>query len=82
MRSYKKTTLVKVNINQECTIIDIDDSNTINKKRIMDLGFIKRTKVTPLFCSMFGETYAYKVKESIIALRKADCKSILVKIAR
>lgn len=78
MQNYDVKTLDKVKINQECTIRYVIYDNMINIERLLDLGFVEGAKVTPLFYSMFGDTCAFKVKGSVVGLRKTDSKHILV----
>ncbi|MDR3178829.1 MAG: ferrous iron transport protein A [Oscillospiraceae bacterium] len=53
-------------------------STGIKRKRLLDLGFIKGTKVSVLNKSPFGNPVAYLLRGAVIALRKEDAKNILV----
>ncbi len=46
------------------------------KRRLLDLGFIKNTKIKPILISPFGDPRAYEVRGTIIAIRKQDAKLI------
>ncbi len=48
------------------------------RRRMMDLGFSPGIPVTPLFRSPFGDPTAYRVLNSVIALRKSDATKIEV----
>ena len=50
-----------------------------NRRRFLDLGMIKGTKVVPLFRSPAGDPTAYLVRSAVIAIRRGDAKGILVK---
>ncbi len=47
-------------------------------RRMLNLGVTEGAAVTPLFTSPFGDPTAYSVKGCVIALRRADCESVLV----
>ncbi|MBE6823905.1 MAG: ferrous iron transport protein A [Ruminococcaceae bacterium] len=72
--------LDKVRIGDSCTVLYIRDDDNNKNFRLYDLGVVKNTVIVPLFKSMFGDTIAYKIKGSVIALRKKDCKKIKVKL--
>lgn len=48
------------------------------KKRLRDIGFIKGTEVMFLHCSPSGDPRAYKLKNTVIALRNRDAKNIII----
>lgn len=54
--------------------------NQIVKRRLLDLGIICSTKITPLFKSSIGNLVAYEIRNNIIALRKEDAHLIEVVI--
>lgn len=63
-------------INEEGIIVDILDSPL--KRRLMDIGFIRGVKVK-LILKNFGDNMrAYKIKGTVIALRKSDTENIFV----
>ena len=45
-------------------------------ERLCDLGFTKNSCVICLFSSVFGDPRAYRIKDSIIALRNCDAQQI------
>ncbi len=47
-------------------------------RRILDIGIIKGTKVERLFSSPFGDPTAYRIKNSVIALRRDESDRIFV----
>ncbi len=68
--------LDKVKFGEMSVVTEID----INNFRLYDIGIVRGSVITPLFKSMFGDTVAFRIKGSIIALRKDDCKKIKVKL--
>ena len=42
------------------------------KRRLLDLGLIKGTKITPLFVSPSGDPTAFEFRGSVIAIRVED----------
>ena len=42
------------------------------RRRLLDLGLIKGTKITPVFKSPSGDPTAYEIRKTLIALRKED----------
>lgn len=60
-------------------IIDELNCNGNIRRRLLDLGLVKGTKITPIFKSPSGEPTAYEVRRTIIALRKEDSKLINLK---
>ena len=60
-------------------IIDELNCNETTKRRLLDLGFIKGTKITPILKSPSGDPTAYEIRKTIIALRKEDSTLITLK---
>ena len=48
------------------------------KRRLLDLGLIEGTKITPIFVSPSGDPTAFEVRGSIIAIRIEDTKLIFI----
>lgn len=46
------------------------------RAHLRDLGFTEQSTVTCLFSSAFGDPRAYKVKDTVIALRDDDAKCV------
>ena len=64
-------------LNEEAIIISIPNNNL--KRRLMDIGLVKGEKIK-LILKNFGDSMrAYKIKNTIIALRLNDTKNIVVK---
>lgn len=45
-------------------------------ERLCDLGFTPGTSVTCLFASFLGDPRAYRVKDTIIALRRCNAEQV------
>lgn len=45
-------------------------------ERLCDLGFTPNSLVTCLFSSIFGDPRAYRIKGTVIALRKRDAEQV------
>ncbi len=50
------------------------------KRRLNDLGFCENEPVNCVFKGAFGSIGAYRVKDTVIALRKSDSDNIEVEI--
>ena len=49
------------------------------RRRLLDLGLVKGTKITPVFKSPSGDPTAYEIRKTLIALRKEDSQLINLK---
>lgn len=49
------------------------------RRRLLDLGLVKGTKITPIFKSPSGDPSAFEIRKTVIALRKEDSKLINLK---
>ena len=48
------------------------------RRRLLDIGLIENTEVTCVGRSHGGDPAAFLIRGAVIALRRADCKKILV----
>ena len=60
-------------------IIDELNCNGNIRRRLLDLGLVKGTKITPVFKSPSGDPTAFEIRKTLIALRKDDSKLIILK---
>ena len=60
-------------------IIDELNCNGNTKRRLLDLGLVKGTKIIPVFKSPSGDPTAFEIRKTLIALRKDDSKLINLK---
>ena len=49
------------------------------RRRLLDLGLVNGTKITPVFKSPSGDPIAYEIRKTLIALRKEDSSLIYLK---
>jgi len=60
-------------------IIDNLECNGSVRRRMLDLGLIKGTKIVPVFKSPSGDPTAFEIRKTLIALRKEDSSNIILK---
>ena len=72
------STLDTLKENETATVFKIETNSDI-KRRLWDLGFIENAKITRLTTSPLGDPVAFRVKNTVIALRLLNCKQITVK---
>jgi len=70
-------TLADVKINEKAVVKELAAVGAA-RMRFLDLGIVQDTVITPLFKSPFGDPAAFLVRGTVIALRLADCKTILI----
>lgn len=71
--------LDELELGQEGRILEIKCKENV-KRRLLDLGIVKGTKITPILKSPLGDPRAYEIRGSIIAIRKEDTR--LIKVER
>lgn len=64
---------------KEVGIIDSLNSTSPIKRRLLDLGLIKGTKIKPILISPSGDPTAFEVRGCLIALRSEDSKKIYIR---
>ena len=70
--------LDKIDCCQSATIYSINNGLNI-KTRLMDMGVCEGTKITKVFESPLRNPCAYKVRNTVIAIRNNDASKIMVK---
>lgn len=70
-------TLDEIKINETAIIKDIK-LNANTKRRILDFGLIKGTKIIPILKNITGDSRAYKARGCLIAIRNEDANKIKV----
>ncbi len=70
-------TLDELQINKTAHINKLNCTGDI-RRRLLDLGIIPNTVITPVMSSLFGDIRAYEVRGTVIAFRKNDAKNIEV----
>lgn len=68
-------TLDKLNLNQTGYIQNLHCNENV-KRRLLDLGLIIGTSITPIFVSPSGDPTAFEVRGSVIAIRIEDTRLI------
>lgn len=71
--------LNKVNVGQTCIIKELKVTGK-QRRRLLDLGFIKDTQVKVIRKSPLGDPTAYLIRKSLVALRKEEASNLLVEI--
>lgn len=74
---YNISTLNRVPLNTDCTIEKLN-CDAIIKRRLLDLGFVKNTSVTPVLSSPSKGVKAFWIRNTLIAIRDEDSSLILV----
>ncbi len=70
--------LDKLPLNSTGYIINLKSDDSL-RRRMLDLGLVKNTKIKPIFVSPSGDPRAYEVRGSVIAIRKNDANLIEIK---
>ena len=70
-------TLDCVPISTDVKVIYLTSTGTM-RRRMLDLGLIKGTKIKPVQKSPAGDPTAYYIRGAVIALRKEDASQIIV----
>lgn len=65
-------------VNQSAKVVNINCTNSI-KQRLLDLGLVNDTLISPIFSSPLGDPIAYEFRGNIIAIRKNEAKNIVIK---
>lgn len=72
-----ESTLSKVPLNTTVKINKLHCTGSL-RRRLLDLGLVAGTNITPVFKSPSGDPTAYAVRGSLIALRQEDSNFIQV----
>lgn len=71
--------LTSLELNNSGKIVSVECSRSI-KRRLLDLGIIPNTSITPVFKSTGSDPIAYEIRGTILAIRNQDAENILVRI--
>ena len=74
----KEKTVNELKLGEIGVVNKIIGEETI-KRRLLDLGLIEGTNITPVLLSPSGDPRAFEFRGSLIAIRKEDAKNIKVK---
>lgn len=72
--------LNKLKIGETAILQNIEDDLEI-KKRLLDIGFTKGSMIECVRRAAFSGPVAYRIKNTIIALRNSDTKKIHVEVS-
>ncbi len=75
----KSTTLDKIAVGETCTVENLEMNGTM-RRRLQDLGMIPGTRVVPTKKSPSNGPTAYRIRESVYALRQEDANHITVTV--
>lgn len=73
------TTADSIALHQAVEILELDQNDT--GQRLNEMGFTPGKSLELLISAPFGDPLAFKIDNSVIALRKDEAKLIRVKIA-
>ena len=69
--------LNELQINHSAIVKKVGAKSNI-KKRLLDIGLVKGTKIIPILISPGKDMVAYFIKGAVIAIRKDDTEDIIV----
>ena len=72
------TNLSQLPLNKYGTIQELKCDGNI-RRRLLDLGLVKGTKIKPVLVSPSKDPRAFEVRGSLIAIRKEDAENIGIK---
>ncbi len=75
-----ETSLCDIHPGESAVVLSLKATGGL-RRRLLDIGLIKDTRVTCVGSSPFGDPRAYLIRGAVIALRSEDCALILVKNA-
>lgn len=70
-------TLRELSVGDECRIVGTAFRNS-EKRRMLDLGIVRGTRVKALQKSPCGDPVAYTVRGAVLAIRGADAEKIYI----
>ncbi len=65
----------------ECAVVKKIGPKCAIRRRLMDIGVVRNTKIECVGESPLGDPRAYLIKGAVIAIRSADCADIAVESA-
>lgn len=71
--------LTDLPIDTEAKVLNLNCSGMV-RRRLLDLGIVKGTLITPILKSPSGDPTAFLIRGSTIAIRKEDASLIDVKL--
>lgn len=78
-RSLASHNLAALRVGQQATVFRLDDSlQGFTRRRLLDLGLTPGTTVAAEMRSLFGDPAAYRVRGTLIALRRDQAEKVLI----
>ena len=78
-RAFERLTQLKVG--QQARVLRLDDAcQGLTRRRFLDLGITPGVRIEPVLQSAFGEPTAYRVRDTLIALRHEQSDLILIEM--
>ena len=74
----EEKTLNDLPLNRTAYIENLNCTGNI-KRRLLDLGFVKNSSITPVLVSPSKDPRAFAIKGTLIAIRKEDASLINIK---
>ena len=69
--------LSRLPMNQSARVLSLSAQEPL-RGRLMDLGFVPGSEITPLYAAPAGDPRAYLVCDTVIALRQKDADTVAV----
>ena len=69
-------TLDRLESGESACVVQLTGTGSM-QSRLCDLGFTENSRVTCLFSSVFGDPRAYRVRDTVVALRSGDARTVL-----
>jgi DtxR family Mn-dependent transcriptional regulator len=80
MARAQAVSLVELAHDQKAEIVELDEAvQGFTRRRFLDLGLTPGTMIYPELINFFGDPRAYRVRGTLIALRKDQASQIWVK---
>ena len=74
-----QTTLADASQHETVRVIGISRAcQGTQRRRLLDLGVVRGTEITPELISAAGDPVAYLIRDALIALRRSQAEQILV----
>lgn len=77
MMKSEKTTLIDLPLHTKGYIEKINCTGNI-KRRLLDLGLVENTAITPILVSPSGDPRAFVVRNTLLAIREEDAALIRI----
>lgn len=76
---YEEKTMDELGIEQEAEVLSIGPKAKNIRRRLQDLGFVTGNNVKCVNISPAGDPKAYKIADTVVAIRKVDAQNVCVR---